>query len=98
MLDQRKAELEVSLVAKPEKDGMIGERKGSIRKAKRMRTEKEGSSRKMKKRKTAVLLAAVLCLELWIGAAPENGRQKSLILHLRQNCQIRREWKRLPRH
>lgn len=44
-----------------------------------MRTEKEGSSRKMKKRKTAVLLAAVLCLELWIGAAPENGRQKSLI-------------------
>ena len=33
----------------------------------------------MKKRKTTVLLAAVLCLELWIGAAPENGRQKSLI-------------------
>ena len=33
----------------------------------------------MKKRKTAVLLAAVLCLELWIGAAPESGRQKSLI-------------------
>ena len=26
-----------------------------------------------------MLLAAVLCLELWIGAAPENGRQKSLI-------------------
>ncbi|MFR7718390.1 MAG: hypothetical protein ACLU3N_07045 [Lachnospiraceae bacterium] len=26
-----------------------------------------------------MLLATVLCLELWIGAAPENGRQKSLI-------------------
>ena len=34
----------------------------------------------MKKRKTAVLLAAVLCLELWIGAAPENARQKNLLL------------------
>lgn len=33
----------------------------------------------MKKRKTAVLLAAVLCLELWSGGAVKNGRQKSLV-------------------
>ena len=58
------------------KDGMIGERKRMHRKAKRMRTEKEGSSRKMKKRKTAVLLAAVLCLNYGLVLHLKAGGKK----------------------